>query len=145
MVEPYYNKVKDFGMEFEAQADGSVAYVGLSLFHTVNGAYTGNLLLTEQAKEQQLAHYLPLPLLSDVRSSLCTELARELQGRYVGPLGVDMMVVNAPTSFLHPCVEVNLRRTMGHVALTLTPSDDDVQLAMRITLSDHYTLKINKL
>jgi hypothetical protein len=76
----------------------------------------------------------------------------------VGPLGVDMMVVaidhlpltidhltNAPTSFLHPCVEVNLRRTMGHVALTLTPSDDDVQLAMRITLSDHYTLKINKL
>ena len=158
MVEPYYNKVKDFGMEFEAQADGSVAYVGLSLFHTVNGAYTGNLLLTEQAKEQQLAHYLPLPLLSDVRSRLCTELARELQGRYVGPLGVDMMVVaidhlpftidhltNAPTSFLHPCVEVNLRRTMGHVALTLTPSDDDVQLAMRITLSDHYTLKINKL
>ena len=40
---------------------------------------------------------------------------------YRGPLGIDMMLVRpaAPSSapLLHPCIEVNLRRTMGHVAL----------------------------
>ena len=38
MAEPYYDKVKDFGMEFIADADGTIRYEGLSLFHTVNGA-----------------------------------------------------------------------------------------------------------
>ena len=41
MVEPYYNKVKDFGMEFLSDGRGAVSYVGLSLFQTSNGAYTG--------------------------------------------------------------------------------------------------------
>lgn len=146
MAEPYYEKVKDFGMEFEALADGSVRYLGLSLFHTNNGAYTGNLLMTARAKEQYLGRFLPASLLAEVRSRLCVELARELQGRYTGPLGVDMMVVGSErATLLHPCVEVNLRRTMGHVALTLSPADDDVQAAMRITLSDHYQLKLHKL
>ena len=44
MVEPYYNKVKDFGMEFVSDGKGLVSYVGLSLFQTSNGAYTGNIL-----------------------------------------------------------------------------------------------------
>jgi hypothetical protein len=46
---------------------------------------------------------------------------------------------------LHPCVEINLRRTMGHVALALTPDNDDTVRVMRIKLSGHYRLSINKL
>ena len=46
MVEPYYNKVKDFAMEFTMTHDGQVRYEGLSLFHTDHTAYTGNLLAT---------------------------------------------------------------------------------------------------
>ena len=45
-VEPYYNKVKDFGMEFE-MVDGVVKYCGLSLFQTIKGAYAGNILASE--------------------------------------------------------------------------------------------------
>lgn len=136
MVEPYYNKVKDFGMEFTAQADGTLVYDGLSLFHTQNGAYTGNILATEAAKRDMMSRYVSPDLLDKVKESICRCLPPLLQGRYQGPLGVDMMVCAGPVSsetfLLHPCVEVNLRRTMGHVALALTPADDDVTGVMRI-------------
>ena len=34
---------------------------------------------------------------------------------------------------------------MGHVALALMPQDDEIVRVMRIELTDHYKLKINKL
>ena len=46
MAEPFFDKEKDFGMEFYATEDGKIRYEGLSLFHTSNGAYTGNILAT---------------------------------------------------------------------------------------------------
>jgi hypothetical protein len=148
MVEPYYNKVKDFGMEFERDATGKVRYLGLSLFHTKNGAYIGNLLATEEAKREQMARYLPLELLDEVRQRIIDNVQL---GDYQGPFGIDMMIVQ-PSTFnvqrstfnLHPCVELNLRRTMGHVALSLTPTDDDILKVMRIALTDHYKLHIRK-
>ena len=36
------------------------------------------------------------------------------------PLGVDMMIVRGENGYaVHPCVEVNLRRTMGYVAIKI--------------------------
>ena len=68
-----------------------------------------------------------------------------LAGKYIGPLGVDMMIV-APHFTLHPCVEINLRRTMGHVALALSPTDDDVRRVMRMEFTENrYKLKITRL
>ena len=137
MVEPFYHKVKDFGMEFESTDDG-IRYLGLSLFHTANGAYTGNILATEQTKREMMGHYVPLSLLDDVRDAVIGMLDL---GAYRGPFGIDMMVVNAPDStvqapgLLHPCVEINLRRTMGHVALAISPQNDDIVKVMRIICS----------
>jgi len=148
MVEPYYNKVKDFGMEFERDAHGQVKYLGLSLFHTKNGAYIGNLLATEEAKRQEMARYLPLPLLDEIRQRVIDNVQL---GDYQGPFGLDMMVVNCQLSTvnsqlsLHPCVELNLRRTMGHVALCMNPTDDDVRKVMRIELNEHYKLRVTSL
>ena len=166
MVEPYYNKVKDFGMEFEAGADGVVSYCGLSLFHTANGAYTGNIVATEQRKREIMSRYLSTELLDRVGECICQHLTDMLQGRYQGPLGVDMMIVSGDCKspqtngtpqangtpqtngtpqageckqagfLLHPCVEINLRRTMGHAALALTPDDDDRMGVMRITYAN---------
>ena len=156
MVEPYYNKVKDFGMEFMVDADGKVHYLGLSLFHTKNGAYIGNLLATEEAKRQMMARYIPLELLDDIRQRIIDNVSL---GDYQGPFGIDMMVVNSQQSIvlatphsqrencqflLHPCVELNLRRTMGHVALSMTPTDDDIRKVMYIELTNHYKLHIRK-
>ena len=131
MIEPYYNKVKDFGLEFYSDGKGTINYLGLSLFHTENGAYTGNVLATEASKRELLGRVLPLSLLDEAKSRLCIELGALCNGKYTGPLGVDLMVVENKglTTLLHPCVEINLRRTMGHVALALekrlNPTDDD--------------------
>ena len=152
MVEPCYNKVCDFGMEFRSDGHGTVEYEGLSLFHTSNGAYTGNLLATETAKRLRLARYVPLQRLMDVRQRICELAAEVFADQYEGPFGVDMMVVAPPadspgdTHFLmHPCVELNLRRTMGHVALALSPEDDELVRVMRIVPPpDHYKLTIEK-
>lgn len=148
MVEPYYKKVKDFGMEFFCDDNGCVSYKGLSLFSTVNGAYTGNIIATERAKLEAISRYVPEFLLENIKKSICNFMSGELAGRYSGPFGVDMMIVprtNRDGFLVHPCVEVNLRRTMGHVALSLSPEDDDIKRVMRITANDNYQLKIRPL
>ena len=154
MAEPYYNKVKDFGMEFVSDGHGRVAYLGLSLFHTRNGAYTGNVLATEARKREAIGRYVPTGLLDRVQEAVCLLAGEALSDGYEGPFGVDMMVVaqdDARGFALHPCVEVNLRRTMGHVALALTrllnpTDDDDVVSVMRVVLEENsYKLKIQRL
>ena len=77
MVEPYYNKVKDFGMEFFSDADG-VHYAGLSVFHTVNGAYVGNSLAGESEKRSVLTAYVSGDLLDEVADVLEQLLSSKL-------------------------------------------------------------------
>ncbi len=118
MVEPYYKKVLDFGVELMSDGRGEVSLCGLSLFYTERGAYVGNLVMGEEDKWRLLADHVSRDLLTSVIGRLRTLLGEALQGVYAGPLGIDMMVVDdggAPR--LHPCVEMNLRATMGHVAL----------------------------
>ena len=59
--------------------------------------------------------------LVDEARRLVEQLLPRLAEGYTGPVGVDMMVVEGKRgkAALHPCVEVNLRRTMGRVALDL--------------------------
>ena len=152
MVEPRYEKVMDFAMEFTATESG-VRYEGLSLFATNNGAYTGNILATEEAKREMISNCYPVSLLYNVREKIvsCLDLSD-----YQGPFGIDMMFVSAEDTskgsrlLLHPCVEINLRRTMGHVALALTkrvnPQADD-KLIQQMTISfdgSHYRLSCQK-
>ena len=143
MIEPYYNKVKDFGVEFYANENG-VHYAGLSVFHTVNGAYVGNSLANEAEKHSTLSTYVSNELLHEVISALEQLLTNHLRGVYSGPLGVDMMIVAAEDSFmLHPVVEINLRRTMGHVALSLSAWEELHNRMMRIDYDgSHYHLHI---
>ena len=148
MVEPYYNKVKDFGMEFVSDGCGSVSYVGLSLFQTSNGAYTGNILAPEEEKEIAISHYIPIDLLKTVQQKICIEMGTLLKDRYAGAFGIDMMVVRRDDGdgfLLHPCVEINLRRTMGHVAISLTELCSGLPKLMKIEYNANiYKIKISK-
>ena len=147
--EPYYNKIRDFGMEFNANADGSIDYLGLSIFKTSKRTYTGSLLATEGTKLEYLSQYIDVSILKAVAETITTMLSALLLNKYVGPLGIDMMLVKQEGTnnlAIHPCVEINLRRTMGHVALSLSPSPLEPQRLMSI---DHsrgaYHLRLHTL
>jgi hypothetical protein len=147
IVEPYYHKVKDFGMEFESDGQGYVRYLGLSLFYTKNGAYKGNLLMPDDVKMDYISRYISVELLHDVQEKICNELGRLFKNKYKGPFGVDMMIVAQPNGeglLLHPCVEINLRRTMGHVALSFPPFTDGLPRVMQIVLTDKYRMQVRK-
>lgn len=117
-AEPIYERRTDFAMEFFA-ADRQVHYRGLSVFRTVRvGEYAGNWVAPE-ARLQELLPANVQEMLPRLRQVLCTELGALLGDTYEGPLGVDMMVTAdvAGHEHLHPCIEVNLRPTMGYAAV----------------------------
>lgn len=109
------NKLADFALLFHLDGQGGVEYRGLSLFHTnEQGAYTGNWLAPEGEKLQWLMQYVPPQPLLEVRRWWEQYLAAF---SYRGPLGVDMMLAQEG---ICPCIEINWRMTMGHVAQLLT-------------------------
>nr|WP_320058036.1 hypothetical protein [uncultured Bacteroides sp.] len=120
VAEPLYEKAEDFAMEFFADGGGCVSFAGYSLFRTGSGgAYEGNDLLSDEAIEERLTRYIPLPDLRQLRVCLQKEISQIVGADYNGYLGVDMMVCvfgDAPRYRLHPCVEINLRMNMGLVA-----------------------------
>ena len=135
-------------MEFSCDEQGQVSYLGLSLFHTSNGAYTGNILADEELKTEWISRYIPVDLLQSVQQMICHHLSDILKGAYIGPFGVDMMVVAREDQqgfWLHPCVEINLRRTMGHVALSLTSLVKGQPQVMAIDYNNIYKLRLQKL
>lgn len=120
-LEPIYNKVEDFAMEFYADGKGGVRFVGYSRFVTDGkGAYRGNLLATDMQVEEWIQTYVPLEAFHRLRESVRKGLAA-LGTDYTGFLGVDMMVCRQEKGHpyaVNPCVEVNLRMNMGIVAHT---------------------------
>lgn len=143
MVEPLYHKVADFGMEFSANAEG-FTYLGLSLFDTSGTAYTGNVLATEEEKRTKLARYLS-PTQIDSLRQLVLNCLEAISPRFrLGPFGIDMMIVRTEDGKVrvHPCVEINFRRTMGHVAIALQQRITTPFEAMAVTFEDgHYHLR----
>lgn len=116
VVEPLYDKLHDFAMEFWSDGQGKVEYRGLSVFVThPNGAYAGNRLWTESHKMAWLCQYADEALVARLRQALEWLLGQLIGQTYRGPLGVDMMLL--PDGCMHPCVEINLRMTMGYASL----------------------------
>lgn len=152
MIEPLYAKVKDFALEFQSGDDGRIMYKGLSLFNTLKAAYTGNLLATENEKREIVSQYVKLNLLDDViqrLENLLSACLKDITDSLPNIcLGVDMMIVakeDGEGFLLHPCVEVNLRRTMGHVALALSPANNENMSMMAVTYEGKkYRLKIKR-
>lgn len=120
LVEPIYNKVEDFAIEFYSDGQGKILFVGYSLFSTnEHGAYTGNILISDKRMEEWVEQYIPLPELIRIRERLQNCLATIYGNTYTGYLGVDMMVCRSNGEHryvIHPCVEINMRMNMGIVS-----------------------------
>lgn len=119
MLEPLYDKVCDFAMEFLAVGNGEVRFAGYSFFDTdAHGNYKANWLATNESIEKRLCTWVTADVLQKVRDTLITALSNLLGVSYSGYLGVDMMICRAEDGCyrVHPCVEINLRMNMGVVS-----------------------------
>lgn len=118
MGEVLQDKVSDLAMEF--YSDGtSVRFAGYSLFETdERGAYTGNILDTNDALERQICSHIAPEHLHNTRKALEKILTTLIAPHYKGYMGVDMILYRNEQNdiLLHPCIELNLRMSMGMVA-----------------------------
>ncbi|MCM1449568.1 MAG: hypothetical protein NC082_04445 [Clostridiales bacterium] len=119
MVEPALEKRCDFAMLFD-MVDGEAVYIGLSCFFNASySTYSGNLLMPEHMLGSHIVSCgIPPMWLDATREAMTRTLGILIGKRYNGPLGVDMMVYRDSSGkmLIAPCVEVNLRYTMGRVA-----------------------------
>jgi hypothetical protein len=122
-LEHALDKALDFAMEFYSDGRGNLRYEGLSVFLTNRqGAYKGNKLQSQAALRNQVLRYVSEEMLNCVKQTLSHVLADLLGNRYAGNLGVDMLIYkdNDNGCFgIHPCIEINLRYTMGLMAIRL--------------------------
>lgn len=117
MVEPVYEKTDDFAMLFYA-GHGEVKLKGYSLFFNAHGdAYGGNLIAEDDEISDRLSAKIPKALLTETGEALEKILGAILGNDYAGWMGVDMMIARKDGGYmLVPCVELNLRMTMGVIA-----------------------------
>ncbi len=116
VAEPKLDRVQDFAMEFSIN-DGVITFEGYSLFETADsGAYMGNILMSDNEIENQLAEYISTDILQQLKQTLLQKLLAYFP-LYNGILGVDMMIYKSDSGYmLQPCVEINMRMNMGMVA-----------------------------
>lgn len=114
-VEVFCDRRSDAALEYFVSPD-DVCCLGLSVFNSSpTGAYTGNVLSSHSEKLSLLG--LDSRRLDEIVRLHSVFLRRHIAPYYHGPLGIDILV--CPDGSINPCIEINLRRTMGHVALAL--------------------------
>ena len=102
-------------MLFESHHEG-IDFIGYSLFESRNGAYSKNILASNEEIEDMIAGYIPRYTLIAIREELTAILADNLVGHYEGFLGVDQIVCQTDSPVFIPVSEINLRMTMGLIA-----------------------------
>lgn len=116
IAEERYSVLQNFAMEFHTTHD-STTFDGYSLFETDGMAYTGNTLMPDNEIEAHISSMIGVELLNAVKNQLIIFIQKNIAPHYNGHLGVDMFVFGQNSkTLLHPCVEINLRPTMGLVA-----------------------------
>ena len=115
IVEQRFEIIKECAMLFECHHEG-IDFIGYSLFESRNGAYSKNILASNEEIEDMIAGYIPLETLIAIRDNLAVILADTLVGHYEGFLGVDQIIAQTNSSTFIPVSEINLRMTMGLIA-----------------------------
>ena len=115
IVERRFEIIKECAMLFECHHEG-IDFIGYSLFESRNGAYSRNILASNEDIEDVIAGYISRDTLIAIRERLKAILADTLVGHYEGFLGVDQMICQTDSPVFIPVSEINLRMTMGLIA-----------------------------
>ena len=115
IVERRFDIIKECAMLFECHYEG-IDFIGYSQFESRNGAYSRNILASNEEIEDMIAGYIPRDTLIAIREDLTAILADTLVGHYEGFLGVDQIICQTDSPIFIPVSEINLRMTMGLIA-----------------------------
>lgn len=125
VLEPWLDRVTDFSALYEMDADGQAELIGLTVIENdAAGRYTGTRVGPKWANllAPEVAAFLhrEAGVMRWYQERVPAVLAKVVPG-YVGPLGVDAMVHRLPDGSLalKHVVELNVRMTMGRIALEL--------------------------
>lgn len=121
MAEPYLDKTTDVSAQFYLDHK-TCKFAGMA-FSIINtkGGYTGNYIKPLHL-DVEATSFLNSAEFNSLISELAeTILCKNLGKYYRGYLGVDMMICKSSNShsFIHPCLEINLRYTMGTLSCFL--------------------------
>lgn len=109
-IEPEYEPIAEMAALYFADGLGNVEWRGMSAFKSGDGGrYEGNIVAPQQEIEQMCG-----PDALQYAAALQPHLATLIGTKYRGWLGVDML---RHTTGLNPCMELNLRFTMGVAAM----------------------------
>ena len=115
IVERRFEIIMECAMLFECHHEG-IDFIGYSLFESKNGAYSKNILASNEDIEDMIAGYIPRDTLIAIREDLIYILTDTLVGHYEGFLGVDQIICQTASPIFIPVSEINLRMTMGLIA-----------------------------
>lgn len=122
-IEPALERIFDLATEFYSDGNGHVNYVGLSIFETQsNGQYVGSMLGTQELLQQRLSEYILPEDFLFLAEQIRLILEEMVGNTYCGYMGVDMFIYKTADGdyAVHPFVELNLRYTMGLVAMQIS-------------------------
>lgn len=119
MCECPLDAVLDFAMEFKCEG-GKTQFVGYSIFNNdTHSSFSGGLIGSTDFLHTQLVSTLGNEsLLCDVQAAAVNIIDNLIAPQYNGYLGLDMMIYRDENGelCLNPCIELNLRTTMGVVS-----------------------------
>ena len=122
IAEPYLKKEFDFSFQFEIK-QGKVQFLGISNFSTnKKGQYEGNFLNGLPAELDKNVQEFTEAAIDKIRNPLIKLLENsKLAIYYEGVFGIDTLVFLDENNQLkiNPCLEINLRHTMGLLSLKL--------------------------
>lgn len=122
-IECGLDKVQDLAMEFYSDGEGNVIYKGISVFGTEEkGAYAGNVLGNQEYLTAPIKRWIGEDIYLQIQNAVTDALKSIYGNTYRGYLGVDMLVYKTKNGLyaLHPCIEINMRYTMGMLAIRLS-------------------------
>ncbi|MCI5560452.1 MAG: hypothetical protein SPJ29_06840 [Phocaeicola sp.] len=118
-IEPMWEVEENWAAEFYISPEGDVSFIAWSYFYTGAGkkSYAGNRLCAQNELWKELYKNFGKDTIDTLVHTLSDYLKTVVSPHYQGYVGIDMFTYQEGNQHnLHPCVEINLRMTMGLLA-----------------------------